>query len=379
MRTFGIEEEFQFLEPATMHPAGVGAVVFRRLSDDPAWHDVTHKEFLASQVEHASTVFTSFDEARVALLEFRRMIADLADELGVVVASVGTPPDTTPFPTITDVARYHRVVRDMDGLIADHQLSGLHVHIGVPDREGGVIALNAARPWMPLLTAISGNSPLWRGYDTGYDSWRTVLLRRWTTSGCPPSFVDAADYDHRITRLLGIGGTADLALIAWDVRLSEHLPTIEFRMGDAQLDAETTLLIAALSRALVTHSLDAPKATDAAANASADVPPELLSAALLHSAHFGMRASVFDPISGGLAPAADALNGFIRRLERELTESGDLDAVQEAAARLLRDGTGAERQRAAFEREGMAGVRRLFDATIVADHGRNGEPITSTG
>ena len=92
-----------------------------------------------------------------------------------------------------------------------------------------------------------------------------------------------------------------------------------------------------------------------------------------------MRAEVFDPISGGLAPAADALNGFIRRLERELTESGDLDAVQEAAARLLRDGTGADRQRAAFERGGMAGVRRLFDATIVADHGRNGEPITTTG
>ena len=231
---------------------------------------------------------------------------------------------------------------------------------------------------MPLLTAMAGNSPLWRGYDTGYDSWRTVLLRRWTTSGCPPSFVDAADYDRRIARLLGIGGTADLALIAWDVRLSEHLPTIEFRMGDAQLDAENTLLIAALSRALVTHSLDAPRATDAAATASADVPPELLSAALLHSAHFGMRAEVFDPISGGLAPAADALNGLIRRLERELTESGDLDAVQEAAARLLRDGTGAERQRAAFEREGMAGVRRLFDATIVADHGRNGEALTSS-
>ena len=179
--------------------------------------------------------------------------------------------------------------------------------------------------------------------------------RRWTTSGCPPSFVDAADYDRRITRLLGIGGTADLALIAWDVRLSEHLPTVEFRMGDAQLDAENTLLDRGPVRALVTHALDAPEATDAAATASADVPPELLSAALLHSAHFGMRATGLRPVSGGLAPAADALNGFIRRLERELTESGDLDAVQEAAARLLRDGTGADRQRAAFEREGHGG------------------------
>ena len=192
-------------------------------------------------------MFTSIDEGRVALLGFRRALSEHAANCGVVVASIGTPPDTTPYPEITDNERYHRIVNDLCGLIADHQLSGFHVHVGVPDREAGVVALNASRPWMPLLTAISANSPLWRGYDTGFDSWRTILLRRWTTSGCPPSFVDAADYDRRIRRLLGIGGTADLALIAWAVRLSEHLPTIEFRMGDAQLDAESTLLITALS------------------------------------------------------------------------------------------------------------------------------------
>lgn len=377
MTTFGIEEEFQFLDPATLRPADVGADVFRSLSDSPEWHNVTHKEFLASQVEHASAVFSGLDEARTALVGFRRFIADRAAELGVTAASIGTAPDTAPFPSITDVERYHRIVRDLGGLIADHQVSGLHVHVGVPDRESGVIALNAARPWMPLLTAISTNSPLWRGHDTGYDSWRTVLLRRWTTSGCPPSFVDAADYDRRIARLLGIGGTADLGLIAWDVRLSEHLPTIEFRMGDAQLDAETTLLIAALCRALVTHALEKPEATDAAATASADVPPELLSAAVFHSAHVGMREQVFDPPTSGLAPAGEALNGLVRILELELTESGDLEAVSEAVARLLRDGTGAERQRAAFKRAGMPGVRRLLDATVTSVQGRNGEPTTS--
>lgn len=375
--TFGIEEELQFLDPATLRPANVAAEVYRALIVSPEWHDVTHKEFLASQVEHASAVFTSLDEARTALLGFRRFVADRAAELGVVAASTGTPPTTTPFPTITDVERYHRIVRDVGGVIADHQLSGLHVHVGVPDREAGVVALNAARPWMPLLTALSANSPLWRGFDTGYASWRTILLRRWTISGCPPSFRDAADYDRRTHRLLGIGGTADLALIAWDVRLSEHLPTIEFRMGDAQLDAESTLLIAALCRALVTHALDTPEATDAAANASADVPSELLSAALQHSAHFGMREQVFDPLAGGLAPADEALRRFLRMLEPDLEAEGDLDAVEESATRLLRVGTGAERQRAVFRAEGLPGVRRLLDATIVADHGRSGEPIAS--
>ncbi|MGW4929765.1 carboxylate-amine ligase [Agromyces sp. NPDC004153] len=377
MRTFGIEEEFQFLERMTLRPADVAADVYGALMASPQWADVTHKEFLASQVEHASAVFSSLEEARSSLLGFRRFVAERADALGVVAASVGTPPQTTPFPSITDVERYHRIVADLGGIIADHQLSGLHVHIGVPDREAGVVALNAVRPWMPLLTAISTNSPLWRGHDTGYDSWRTILLRRWTISGCPPSFIDAADYDRRVHRLLGIGGTKDLGLISWDVRLSEHLPTIEFRMADAQLDVESTLLVAALCRAVVSHALTRPAATDAAANASAEVPPELLSAALLHSAHHGMRADVFDPISGGLAPAGDVLGRFVLLLTDELEEEGDLDAVQSSVRRLRRAGTGAERQRAAFAIDGMAGVRRLLDATIVANQGRSGEPTTS--
>lgn len=378
VRTFGIEEELQFLDPMTLRPANVAADVYASLMASPQWADVTHKEFLASQVEHASAVFSSLEEARHALLGFRRFVADRAEELGVVAASVGTPPQTTPFPTVTDVDRYHRIVDEMAGVIADHQLSGLHVHVGVPDREAGVVALNAARPWMPLLTAIATNSPLWRGRDTGYDSWRTILLRRWTTAGCPPSFLDAADYDRRIHRLLGIGGTKDLALIAWDVRLSEHLPTIEFRMGDAQLDADSTLLIAALCRALVSHALSKPQATDAAASESADVPPELLSSALLHSAHYGIRAEIFDPAVGGLAPAGDAVRRFVRMLRAELEEEGDLEAVESSVRRLLRSGTGAQRQREAFAIDGMAGVRRLFETTLVANQGRSGEPTATS-
>jgi len=372
--TFGIEEEFQFLDPGTLRPADVADIVLERLTNTPEWHPVAHPEFLASQVEHASAVFERTDAAGRALLGFRRFVADRAAELGVVVGSIGTPPDAAPFPSITPIERYERIVHDMDGVIADHQLSGLHIHVGIPSREHGVIALNTARPWLPLLTAISSNSPLWRGYDTGFDSWRTVLLRRWTTSGSPPSFLDAADYDRRVRRLLGIGGTVDLGVIMWDIRLSAHLPTIEFRMGDAQLEFDTALLVAALCRAIVSHALARPDATDAAANDSADVPSELLSAALLHSAHFGMRERVFDPLSGGLAPADEALTGFVRMLEAELREAGDLELVREVSGRVLRDGTGAERQRDAFKLEGMAGVRRLLDATIVADQGRNGEP-----
>ena len=366
MATFGIEEEFVFLDPATMRPADVAGGVFDRLAESPEWKPYTHREFLAAQIEHASAVFTDLDTARTALVGFRREIAGDADRLDVVAASVGTSPDAMPFPTITKQERYQHIVDDMGGLIADHQMSGLHVHVGIPDRESGIVALNTARPWLPLLTAITGNSPFWRGYDTGYDSWRSVQQRRWTTAGGPPIFADAADYDRRLTSLLGLGGMKDRAIIMWDIRLSSHLPTIEFRMADAQLDVEATLLVTALCRALVNHAIAMPDAAEASAAASQAMPPELLGAAAVHSAHTGTRAKVWDPASGGLAPAGDVLRRFLRLLEPALAAEGDLEFVTAAVDRVLHEGTGAYLQRAAREAGGYQALRELFAGRLIA-------------
>ena len=363
MRTFGIEEEFQFLHPSTLLPADAGAAVLRRLARTP-WAAVAHREFLASQIEHASVVLSTLDEGRSALVGFRRAVARSASRLGLVAAGVGTAPDCVTDPRLTDdVVRYGRIAEDMLGIIADHQVSGLHIHVAVPDRAAGVRALNAARPWMPLLTAFAANSPLWRGRDSGYDSWRTVLLRRWTTAGCPPVFADADDYDRRVDALIGVGGTFDRALIMWNLRLSDHLPTIEFRMADAQLDAESSLLVAALCRALVTRSLE----SSATAMEQEAPPGELLSAAILHSARHGLRESVYDPSAGALVPAEQAVRGLVFALSDVLAAAGDLDAVVDGTERVLADGTGAERQRRAFLRGGAPGLRRLLERELVAE------------
>jgi len=359
--TFGVEEEFIFLDRATLRPADVAEGFFARLSEDPMWSPVTHREFLASQIEYASPVFRTLDEARPALNGFRGLVAEEAQTLGVFGASIGTPPDSLPFPSITHHDRYQRIVRDMAGLIADHQMSGLHVHVGIPDRESGVVALNTVRPWLPLLTAMTGNSPFWRGYDTGYESWRTVQLRRWPTAGSPPRFTDANDYDRRIRGLLGIGGMNDLALIAWNVRLSEHLPTIEFRMADAQLSAEDTLLVAGLCRALVAHAIE----TDGRDVEETDIAPELLSAAILHSAHAGLRAQVYDPVERALVDARAVIDRLFDLVGPQLEAAGDLHAIADLVARLTQLGTGAARQRNAFLRGGSEGLGRLLESTLV--------------
>jgi carboxylate-amine ligase len=377
MTTFGIEEEFFFIDPSTMLPADVAEQVFARLSTDPRWSAATHREFLASQVEHASPVFTDLAEAGAALVAFRREVDADAGRFAVAAASIGTTPDTHSFPSITDVDRYHRIVRDMDGVIADHQMSGLHVHVGIPSREHGVAVLNAVRPWLPLLTAMTGNSPLWRGNVTGYESWRTIQLRRWPTAGCPPRFRDAADYDRRIRQLIGHAGMADLALIAWNLRLSEHLPTIEFRMADAQLTADDTLLVTALCRALVLRALDdfdrmgqshtaMLRRMRSADDPDPDLPPELLSAGIVHSAHTGISRDAFDPATGDLRPAPELLHRLERYAAEPLERMGDREVVRELLQKLLRDGTGATRQLEAWRRNGNAGLRRLYAATIAA-------------
>ncbi|WP_438853837.1 carboxylate-amine ligase [Agromyces sp. M3QZ16-3] len=383
MTTFGIEEEFFFLDPGTMLPADIAADVHRRLAADPRWGEDVHPEFLASQVEFATPVLDDLADAGDRLLAFRREVDADAARHAVCVASVGAPPDAHRFPSITDTERYHRIVREMAGIIADHQMSGLHVHVGIPSREHGVAALNAVRPWLPLLTAMTGNSPLWRGNVTGYEGWRTVQLRRWTTAGCPPRFADAADYERRTNGMLGFGGLGDLALIAWNVRLSERVPTIEFRMADAQLTADDTLLVAALCRALVVRAIDehdrfwadpaAVRPVRSLHDPDPDVPPELLSAATLHAAHSGLSNGAFDPATGRIAPAPE----LVRRLERHLAEAleraGDRELVHQLLARLLRDGTGARRQLEAWNRAGIAGLRRLFASTITA------RPSTTSG
>ena len=366
MTTFGIEEEFIFLDQGSLRPVDVGAKVYSRLAAMPDWAAVTHREFLAAQVEHASTVFTTVSGAQDSLVGFRREVADDATRLGVVAASVGAPPDALPFPTITDEDRYLRIVHDMAGVIADHQICGLHVHVGVSDRELGIRALNASRSWLPLLSAMSGNSPIWRGYDTGYESWRNVEQRRWTTTGCPPIFAGAADYDRRLERLIGIGGMKDRAIIMWMSRLSAHVPTIEFRIGDAQLEAWSSVFLASFCRALVVGLIDESLGIADRLQPSSDMAPgpEMLNASLLHSAHSGMSEDLLDPVLGELRPAAESLERCIRLLEPALEATGDLDAVQAGAARLLREGTGAARQRAAFNRGGMPALRELYEETF---------------
>jgi len=361
MVSFGIEEEFMFLDPAELRPVGVSAALRTEIALDPRLAPYTNREFLASQIEYSSPIFDSLDAARTELGAFRTALAAAAEEHRVIAASSGTPFVTAGPAEIEDDARYRRFGTEFGAIINDHQINSIHVHVGIPSREAGVAALNGIRRWLPTLLALSGNSPYWHAADTGFASWRNIHLRRWSTNGCPPHFVDAADYDRRSSTLVGIAGTLDLATIAWSARLSDKYPTLEVRIGDAQLDADSAVLIAALCRALVVTAM---AAADAGSPAG-DIPPEMVDAAMWHAGRNGLAAELVDIDARQLVPARVAIEAMISWVTPALEADGDLAWIHSMLERVWRDGTGAQRQRTAFENGGPRQLGRLLSRSLV--------------
>ncbi|MGY4858677.1 carboxylate-amine ligase [Cryobacterium sp. AP23] len=358
MTTFGIEEEFFLVDPPTLQPAGLADAVLHDLPPESAGR-VT-REFLVSQLERATAVFSDLAEAAADLAAFRAGAAAAARRRGTMLVGTGTSFDAPPAPTLTDAARYRTVGSEVRGMLRDHQICATQVHVGVPSREAGVHALNSVRVWLPTLMALTGNSPFWRGQDTGFASWRAVIMRRWATTGCPPVFADAADYDRRLARLVGVAGTVDTATVAWYARLSEKYPTLEVRVADAQLDLDSTLLLAALARALVvTGLLEAERGTP-----PPELEPELMDAALWHASRDGIRGRLVDPGTRDLAPAWVVTDKLLRHVGDALDEAGDRPRVVELLDRLWQDGTGAETQQRAFQAGGIPGLRGVYESAF---------------
>ncbi|HSP53495.1 MAG TPA: YbdK family carboxylate-amine ligase [Cryobacterium sp.] len=360
MTTFGIEEEYFLVDSLTLRSVSLAETVLQGLSPDVSQPGCVTHEFLASQLERSTAVFTSLAEAEADLSRFRVELGAVARAHGALAIGTGTTFNAPAVPTITDAARYHRVAAEVRGALRDHQICATHVHVGVPSREAGIQALNRVRVWLPTLLALGGNSPFWRGRETGFGSWRAVIMRRWATTGCPPAFADAADYDRRIHRLVGVAGTVDTATVAWYARLSEAHPTLEVRVADAQLDLSPTLLLTALTRALVVTALaeaerDAPPL---------EVEPELLDAALWHASRDGIHGQLLDPAGRMMAPARVVADSLLRYVAEALDAAGDGPRVTALIDQLWRTGTGADRQQRAFRARGLSGLRSLAESTF---------------
>jgi glutamate---cysteine ligase / carboxylate-amine ligase len=242
--TLGVEEEFLLLDPATGHVVLAAPELLRMLEGEPG---VQH-ELMRFQVEIATPVCVGLDEVGWELARLRRLVAAGAARLGCALVASGTAPyRTAGLAALTDDPRYRELARRYGPVAAGSGTCGCHVHVGVPSRDLGVQVLARLRPWLPSLLAITANSPIADGRDTGWASWRYLLQSRWPTARPPAVLPDAPAYDAAVARLIQRGAALDARSIYFLARLSPRYPTVEIRVADVCLDTGTVVLLAGLA------------------------------------------------------------------------------------------------------------------------------------
>ncbi len=340
--TFGIEEEF-FVVDSGGRLAARGADILDVAEHGPG---ELQQELTRTQAETATGICRTHDDALEQLRSMRAELAGSAGQRGYRLLPSGCPPlPEDNLPTITPSPRYERMATHFGATARTSLTCGCHVHVGVADRETGIEVLAKVRPWLPVLLTVTANSAIADGYDTGYSSWRYQQWCRWPSAGPPPRFASLAEYEGIVDAWMRAGAILDRGMVYWDVRLSEKQPTIEFRMGDVAATPEEAVLLAVLVRGLVSVAL-----------ADETPPPhlsnEVLRANLWRASRAGLSGRCPDPWTGDLAPAPQLLQDLIELTRPALAEAGDLKFACDGLARLVADGSGADRQRRRFtERE----------------------------
>ena len=248
--TLGIEEEFQIIDPETRE---LRSHIQQILADGKMiLQERVKPELHQSIVELSTEVCSDARCARQQLVDLRTELAKLAAHHGLKIASAGTHPFSHWMDQlITADERYATIVKDMQQIARSLLIFGLHVHVGIPDREEGIDIMNQARYFLPHLYALSVNSPFWLGQNTGLKAYRQMIFERFPRTGIPDAFESLSEYEDYLKLLVSTNCIDNAKKIWWDIRLHPFFDTIEFRICDAQSRVDDTIALAALMQAIV--------------------------------------------------------------------------------------------------------------------------------
>lgn len=353
MRTFGVEEELLLVDAESLEPLPRGALVVAAQDDTkPGEHKLT-TEFKQEQVEVNSPPQYTLAGQLEAIRAGRALAQEAAALAGGIVAALPVDPaDHTT--NLVPSSRNHQIAQRFGATATEQLTNGFHIHVGVDSRQEAVTALDRIRVWLPVLLALSSNSPFARGLDTGFASYRYQKWTRWPNSGPTEVFGSATAYDDHRHALFNSGVPLDAGMLYFDARASDHQPTLEVRVADVCLKAEHAAVIAALTRALVEtairHQDQEPPA----------IPVTVLQAWTWQASRYGVAAELIQPRTGTLAPAKDVIAQFLDEIRPVLAEYDEEKTVETVVSDILHTGSGAQIQRQAYaERHDFRDVMRL--------------------
>ena len=359
--TIGVEEEVMLLDPSTWALSPVIDELLPSLSRDLA--SSAAAETNAATVELATGVHAQVNEAVGELAALRERLRLELATVGVRAATAGTHPMTEwEDSRVSRGARYQLLEASLRDLTRREPTFALHVHVGVREPDLALQVMNRMRVHVPLLLALSANSPFLRGHETGFASSRTPLFQAFPRVGLPRRYDSYDEWVQSITPLIDAGAVPESTFFWWDVRLQPRLGTIEIRVMDAQSSVDDTAALVALARSLVVA-----EATDRVAAERLVRAPEVLDENRFLAARDGMAAEFVDPRTRSRVPARVLVEEIVDCMRLYAGRLGCLDDL--LAIRRLMESPPAERQRAIADERGLEGVVPALSDAFRAPYG----------
>jgi len=375
--TIGIEEEYQIIDPETRE---LRSFITQFMESEQGALEIVKGELKtgalkpelhASMVELGTPVCRNIQEAHEALVVQRAHISTLAKARGLRIAAASTHPFSHWLgQEITPYERYTAVVEHMQMLARRMLIFGMHVHIGVEDRDFAIDCMNVVRYMLPHILAISTSSPFWSGRRTGLKSYRSVLFEDFPRTGLPESFVSYAEFERFVQRLVNTGCVPDGSKIWWDVRPHYSFPTLEFRVPDICTRVDEAVAVAAVLQALVAWLWELRKRNMTFRIYRRDLITENKWRAL----RYGIDGKLIDFGKEEEVPVKQLVRELMLLLDEQFEALGSRHEV-EVIYRILERGTSADRQLQVYEAQGghaneeealRAVVDHLIEETAIA-------------
>ncbi len=345
--TLGIEEEYQTIDPETRD-------LRSHVSTEMLAHgklrleERVKAELHQSVIEVGTRVCQNIQEAQEDLYDLRRNMIHLAEENGLVLVAGATHPfadwrsqEIYPDP------RYAQVVEDLQLVARSNLIFGLHVHVGVEDREAAIRIMNSLRYFLPHILALSTNSPFWLGMETGYKSYRAKVFEHFPRTNLPDSFASWSEFEAYVNLLIKTNSIDNAKKIWWDVRPHPFFNTVEVRICDIPMRAAESVAIAALiqATAMKLHCLHAN-----------NVDFRHYSRALLmenkfRAVRYGLDGKLIDFGKETEVPERELIEEYLHFIDDVVDELGSREQINYVRT-MLEQGSGADRQLAVYRRTG---------------------------
>ena len=345
--SIGIEEEYQTIDPETRDlRSHIQSEILPKAK--LALKEAVKPEMHQSVIEVGTRVCKDIKEARENIQSLRREVITLASEHDMLLAAGSTHPFSDwKLQEIYPDERYHRVVEDMQLIARANLVFGLHVHIGIEDRNTAIHIMNSMRYFLPHILALSTNSPFWMGMNSGFKSYRCKVFERFPRTGIPDTFANWSDYENFVALLVKTNCIDNGKKIWWDIRPHPFFSTLEVRVCDIPMRLDETIAIAALIQATMAmlYKLHA-------SNKSYRIYGRaLISENKFRASRYGIQGKLIDFGREEEVPIRDLMMEYLEMIDEVVDELGSREEIN-YIHEMLKMGTGADRQLKVYEETG---------------------------